>query len=274
MLVATNLIELQDQIRSRYDELSKRLQEVAGYIIENPNSVAFDTVAIIAEKADVPPSTLIRFANAFGFTGFNDMKQIFRKNMVEETTNYSDRVRLFEELEGEAPSLERPADILQEFAHANTKALACLAAQTSTEELEKAVNLLSDAENIYIIGMQKSFSAASYLNYALLHLNRRASLIDGLGGMHREQMNVVGPKDVVLTISFSPYSKDTIMLSELVAKAGANHIVITDSQISPLAKFNDTLFVVKEAELAGFRSQAALHCLLQTLVVSLAFKQK
>ncbi len=79
MLVATNLIELQDQIRSRYDELSKRLQEVAGYIIENPNSVAFDTVAIIAEKADVPPSTLIRFANAFGFTGFNDMKQIFRK---------------------------------------------------------------------------------------------------------------------------------------------------------------------------------------------------
>ena len=274
MPVANNLIELQDQIRTRYDELSKRLQEVAIYIIENPNSVAFDTVAIIAEKADVPPSTLIRFANAFDFSGFNDMKQIFRKNMVEETTNYTDRVRLFEELEGEEPSLERPVDILQEFAHVNSKALSYLAAQVPTEDLEKAVNLLSNAENIYVIGMHRSFSAASYFHYALLHLSRRAYLIDGLGGLHKEQLSIVGPKDVVITISFSPYSKDTIMLNELVSKAGVNNIVITDSQLSPLAKFNDVLFVVKEAELAGFRSQAALHCLIQTLIVSLAFKQK
>ena len=43
----------------------------------------FDTVAVIAEKADVPPSTLIRFASEFGFSGFNEMKQIFRENLME-----------------------------------------------------------------------------------------------------------------------------------------------------------------------------------------------
>ena len=75
----TQLTILQDEIRRRYDTLSKRLKQVARYILDNSNSVAFDTVASIAQQADVPPSTLIRFANAFGFSGFNEMKQMFKQ---------------------------------------------------------------------------------------------------------------------------------------------------------------------------------------------------
>ena len=77
MTTATSLNELQQQIRDRYDSLSKRLQQVSRYVLDNTNSVAFDTVAVIAERADVPPSTLIRFANAFDFTGFNEMNSCF-----------------------------------------------------------------------------------------------------------------------------------------------------------------------------------------------------
>jgi hypothetical protein len=102
MTTATSLNELQQQIRDRYDNLSKRLQQVSRYVLDNTNSVAFDTVAVIAERADVPPSTLIRFANAFDFTGFNEMKQLFRMNLVEETASYSDRARMFREMESEA----------------------------------------------------------------------------------------------------------------------------------------------------------------------------
>lgn len=102
MTTASSLSELQQQIRDRYDSLSKRLQQVSRYVLDNTNSVAFDTVAVIAERADVPPSTLIRFANAFDFTGFNEMKQLFRMNLVEETASYSDRARLFREMESES----------------------------------------------------------------------------------------------------------------------------------------------------------------------------
>lgn len=55
MTTATSLSELQQQIRLRYDGLSKRLQQVARYLLDNTHSVAFDTVAVIAEGADVPP---------------------------------------------------------------------------------------------------------------------------------------------------------------------------------------------------------------------------
>ncbi len=39
----TQLTILQDEIRRRYDTLSKRLKQVARYILDNSNSVAFDT---------------------------------------------------------------------------------------------------------------------------------------------------------------------------------------------------------------------------------------
>jgi DNA-binding MurR/RpiR family transcriptional regulator len=42
------------------------------------------------------------------------------------------------------------------------------------------------------------------------------------------------------------------MVSETAASVGARQIVITDSQISPLATFSDLCFVVKEAQVDAF----------------------
>lgn len=203
----TQLTILQDEIRRRYDTLSKRLKQVARYILDNSNSVAFDTVASIAQQADVPPSTLIRFANAFGFSGFNEMKQMFKQHLMEETANYTERARLFRQTTSDESSPpETPTEILNMFTMVNNQALQQLAMQTSSDDLERAVALLGEAENIYVIGLRRSFSVASYLTYALRHLDRKAFLIDGLGGMFTEQLSLVGPKDVVVAVSFSPFT--------------------------------------------------------------------
>ena len=272
MTTATNLSELQQQIRDRYDDLSKRLQQVSRYVLDNTNSVAFDTVAIIAERAGVPPSTLIRFANAFNFSGFNEMKQLFRMNLVEETASYTDRARLFREMESEEIP-DTPFDILQEFARSNGLALQQLAARTKPEMLEQAVELLAEAETIYVVGLRRSFSVAAYLSYALSHLECRPVLLDGMGGMFREQVSRITERDILVSISFSPYAEETVMISEMAAKAGAKQIVITDSQISPLAVFSDLCFVVKEAQVDAFRSQSATLCLVQSLMIALAYFQ-
>ena len=267
----TQLTSLQDEIRRRYDTLSKRLKQVARYILDNSNSVAFDTVASIAQQADVPPSTLIRFANAFGFSGFNEMKQMFKQHLMEETANYTERARLFRQTTtDDATPPETPTEILNMFTMVNTQALQQLAMQTSGDDLQRAVALLAEAENIYVIGLRRSFSVASYLTYALRHLDRKAFLIDGLGGMFTEQLSLVGPKDVVVAVSFSPYAREVVELVELGAQRKARQIAITDSQVSPLAAFSDVCFVVREAQVDGFRSQVASLCLAQTLAVSLA----
>lgn len=272
MTAAKNLSELQDQIRTRYGELSKRLQQVAKYLIDNKNIVAMQTVAAIAKEAGVPPSTLIRFASTFGFSGFNEMKQIFRLDLVKETASYTERARLFREMEGDA-SVEQPHEILQEFVRANTQSMQQLVLHTPEAELRQAVELLADAETIYVMGSRRSFSAAVYLRYALSHLERRTVLLDGLGGMLAEQLALMGSRDVVVSISFSPYAEETVTVSQKAAQVGARQIVVTDSQISPMASLSDVCFVIKEAQVDAFRSQAATLCLLQSLAVSLAFKK-
>lgn len=266
--------ELENKIRERYDSLSKRLKQVAKYILDNPNSVVFDTVAVIAERADVPPSTLIRFANVFGFKGFNEMKQIFKESLMESTADYQERAELFHKMGEKRNEQSSPENILAVFSHANATALTQLSNSIDPKQLNEAVQLLDSANTIFIIGLRRSYSVACYLNYALHHLNRRSFIIDGLGGMFEEQLNIIKPGDVVVAISFSPYSKETLNILDSVAKAGIRQIAITDSQLSPLVSFSDIAFIIKEAHINGFRSQCSTMNLVQSLAISLAFKQK
>lgn len=268
---SSQLTNLQQEIQLRYGSLSKRLKQVAKYVLDNNHSVVFDTVATIAERANVPPSTLIRFANAFGFSGFNEMKQVFRKNLMENTTNYSERFQYFHQLESNNGNNEQSAaDILTVFGQANSQALKQLVNQTSKEQLESAVKILNDANNIFIVGLKRSFSIACYLDYALHHIDCNSYLINGLGGMFSEQLNRVKEGDVVVAISFSPYAQETSEIMNITAQKGVKQIAITDSQISPLVTFSDVSFIIKEAQIKGFRSQCSTMTLAQTLVIALA----
>ncbi|MFU2114295.1 MurR/RpiR family transcriptional regulator [[Pasteurella] aerogenes] len=270
----SQLVRLQNEIRTRYDSLSKRLKQVAQYVLDNHNSVVFDTVATISERAGVPPSTLIRFANAFGFSGFNEMKQIFRENLMEETASYTERLQLFRQLEPSQDQQESAVDILNIFAQANHQALQQLANQTSAEQLQTAVEILNQANNIFIVGLKRSFSIACYLDYALHHLDCRSFVINGLGGMFDEQLSQVKSGDVVVAISFSPYAKETLEIMNTTSQRGIRQIAITDSQISPLIAFSDVSFVIKEAQVRGFRSQCATMTLVQTLAIALAMAKE
>ena len=270
----SQLVRLQNEIRTRYDSLSKRLKQVAQYVLDNHNSVVFETVATISERAGVPPSTLIRFANAFGFSGFNEMKQIFRENLMEETASYTERLQLFRQLEPSQDQQESAVDILNIFAQANHQALQQLANQTSAEQLQTAVEILNQANNIFIVGLKRSFSIACYLDYALHHLDCRSFVINGLGGMFDEQLSQVKSGDVVVAISFSPYAKETLEIMNTTSQRGIRQIAITDSLISPLIAFSDVSFVIKEAQVRGFRSQCATMTLVQTLAIALAMAKE
>ena len=165
-----------------------------------------------------------------------------------------------------------PEHVLYEFTRSNALSLEQLAARVNPDDLQRAVDLLQAAENIYVVGLRRSFGVASYLTYALRHLDRRAFLIDGLGGMFKEQLDMISDNDAVVAISYSPYAEETLITSKIAAEKRAKQIIITDSQISPLASFSDVCFVVKEAQVDAFRSMSATQCLVQSLAVALVFK--
>ncbi|WP_049220949.1 MurR/RpiR family transcriptional regulator [Proteus mirabilis] len=272
MSTATNLNELQEQVRSRYNGLSKRLQQVAHYLLDNKNSVAFDTIAILADKANVPPSTLIHFANAFHFKGFNEMKLLFQRHLMGEMDN--EKLTYKQQYKKEPPNLNEPDYILQEFAQANSHALQQLAHQTHKDMLNKTIQLLEYAETIYIGGFHHSFSAASYFFHALSHIPCETVFVNCLGGMYKEQLRNITHRDVLFGIHFHPYSEEMQKMCEIAAYKEAKQIIVTDSPISPLASLSDVCLTVKEAQIKMFRSQTSTLCLLQALSVAFAFRKK
>lgn len=274
MSTATNLNELQEQVRSRYNGLSKRLQQVAHYLLDNKNSVAFDTIAILADKANVPPSTLIRFANAFHFNGFNEMKQLFQHHLMNEMVNENENLTYKQKYKEEPPNLNEPAYILQEFAQANSHSLQQLANQTHREMLNKTLQLLEHAETIYICGFHHSFSAASYFFHALSHIPCETVFVNSLGGMYKEQLRNITHRDVLFGIHFHPYSDEMQKMCEMATYKEAKQIIVTDSPISPLASLSDVCLTVKEAQIKTFRSQTSTMCLLQAISVAFAFRKK
>ncbi|GHC15868.1 MurR/RpiR family transcriptional regulator [Aidingimonas halophila] len=261
---------LEQRITEEYASLSRRLQQTARFLLDHPQEVAFATVARLAEQAGVTPSTLIRFANNFGFKGFSDMQQLFRSRLVDELPNYAERIRAVRSATGETPD---STQLLWEFADANRQVLEALPSRIDPHALEAALDILENADAVHVMGARRSFVVASYFTYALHHIDKRAFLVNGLGAMQAEQVKAVADRDAMLVVSFSPYAEEAREAAAEAQSRGIPLVVITDSNLSPLARLADVALVVHEAEVKSFRGLTASLCLSQTLAIALGVRQ-
>ncbi len=268
-----NLESLRAQIASQYEGLSPRLKQVASYVIDNPSDIALETLSVIAGRCDVQPSTIVRFAKVFGYSGASEMQRLFRDEILNSapSPSYSERVRQFRKRSNEVDWLS-PYNVMQDFAESNIIALEHLRDVVRKEDLEKSIELMHQAHTVYLAGVRRAFPVAAYLAYSLSHVEKRAFLLDGVAGMTSEQSWMLGPEDVVIAVSFNPYASDTVAVAERAAANGAPLIAISDSQLSPVAKNASVCFEIKDAEVRQFRSLTASMCIAQTLVISYAYK--
>lgn len=262
------LADLKARISAEQDQLSKRLRQVAQYLLENTNEIAFGTVAIISKDAGVHASTLVRFANAFGYSGFTEMQRVFQQKLLHESPSYSDRVRKARAINGKEIQTSSYG-LLQQFAAANSVALDQLVTDIDAEQLVKSENIIRAADTIYIMGIRRAFVVASYFGYAIRHADRRAFLIDGIGGLTAEQSSSIRQDDALIAISFHPYAEETQKVAHEAVLKGIPVVLITDSELSPLASQATTVLAIKDAEIDGIRSLSAALCVAQALSVSL-----
>jgi DNA-binding MurR/RpiR family transcriptional regulator len=264
--------ELRAAILERYDSLSKRLQQIARYVLDEPNEMALETLAVISERCGVQPSAIVRFAKTFGYPGASQMQRLFRDGLLSghAALGYGERVRHFNEAVAKKP--DGGADVLAEFVEGNTLALQNLAQTVSEADMAQAVKMIDKAETVYVVGFRRSFPVASYLAYSLQQVNKRTLFIDGVAGLTKQQVQTIGPKDVLIAVSYHPYAEETIQAVEMAAARGAAILSISDSLVSPIAKPAALVLHVRESEVRTFRSLAASICLAQALVIGFAFE--
>jgi DNA-binding MurR/RpiR family transcriptional regulator len=264
--------ELMQRIADNYESLPRQLKSVATYIEQNRGSVMVDRTSDIAASCGVHPSAVVRFAQRFGFSGFSDLQAVFRQAYTGQggaAQSYQQRIR---KLIDEKPGRLSGGTVAREFVAACRSGLDELEGSLDDEQFEAAVKMLQQADNIYVIGVRRSFPVASYIVYALQHTPKRVHLVSGFGGMYREQIRSVKKGDVVIAISFAPYGKETQYCLRVAHHHQAKTLVISDSQLSPLARYASAQLYVKEGSAFAFRSLTSTICLCQALFIALAYK--
>ncbi len=253
-----------DAFRARLADLPatlpKRLQQCASFIAANLDRIAVSTVAELAAGADVPPSALMRFCQVMGFAGFSDMQRLFREAYAAGRPDYATRLANLQAGAG------GPSRLVAEFVESGRLSLEGLTTGLDEAALTRAVDALSRAGMVHVIGVRRAYPVASYLAYVFEKMSVPAMLHEGVGKLdHRHALR---PGDALLAISFAPYSEETLALADEAQRRGLPVVALTDTLSSPLARKATTVLTVQEVDFGAFRSLSATLALALSLAVA------
>ncbi len=257
---------LRNLIAAEHGRLPKRLAQVAAFMLDNPDEVALGTSASIAELAKVQPSTLVRFAQTLGFSGFSDLQALFRERLRGYWPSYGDRVQALRS-DDETEASHR---LLGRFAGTAISSIERLRDSVAAEDIDRATRTLAAARTIYLLGQRRSYPVASYLAYAFQKLGQPVVLLENAAGTIMEQAAFMTPEDALLVVSFTPYSPVSVEIATRAKQEGVPVVAVSDSAFSPLTGVAEVWLEVVEADLSGFRALSATLCLAMTLAVGAA----
>lgn len=259
--------DLKACVVARRAEFPRRIAQAAEYSMAHPDEVAFGTAASIAKLADVQPSTLVRYAQALGYSGFSELQEVFRARLRNRWPDYQERLRALIDRGAEGTGV---LELLGGFAESSVNSILNMRTSLDAASLQRAVDVLKTADTVYLLGLRRAFPVASYLLYAFGKLGIRSRLVDFAAALGPEQASFATGRDALIAVSFTPYTPETVILTARLHERGVPVVAITDSAFSPLAATSQVRLEVAESDFGSFRSLAATFCLSMTLAVATA----
>lgn len=263
---------LVDLLVSRRDRLSRRQAEAARFCLNHPEEVAINTIVRLGEVAGAPPATFTRLAQELGFAGFPEFQAVFRERVLGPGPSYSERLSDLsdppEPGDVADADFEHPERVFTIMARAAMHSLVRIDQNLDRAVLERFVADLSAAKAVHVVAARGAYGIGAYLFYGLANIGMRAHLMDNQGSMRAEQALAIGPRDVLLAITFDDYTPETVETARAAASRGVPVLAVTDNELSPIAPLARHVLYVKEARLGHFRSQVPALVLGQSLIVS------
>jgi DNA-binding MurR/RpiR family transcriptional regulator len=250
-------------------QLPRRLLQVADFALRHPEEMALGTAASIATRAQVQPSTVVRFAQALGYQGFSELQNVFRARIRDRWPEPPERLRRLQSGESDAPSSD-----LDGFIAAAQNSLGRLHETMPAAEIGRAARLLSRARTVYMLGTRRAYPIIDYFGYTFATLGVPALPIDSMSGLARERAGLAEDQDAMLAVSFTPYAQATGELAGAAVRRGVPLVAITDSPLAPLAQIARVTIEIVEADYAGFRSLAASFVLANALTAATAARRQ
>jgi DNA-binding MurR/RpiR family transcriptional regulator len=240
--------------------LSKAERRVGRTLLADYPSAGLASAARLAERAEVSPPTVLRFAQSLGYDGFTDLQVALRAELSALSNGPINRLP-------DAPPAGGPLDrLLQQARAQNDRAVETLAA-LPTSALDAAVALLSDVgRTVYLHGGRFSHLLAVHLAAHLEQLRPGVRLLADPDGGDMGAMLELSRADVVVLFDYHRYTRSAADLALRVHRAGATVLLITDDLACPVAPDAEVVLAASSTAGTTFQSMAAGFLLTELLI--------
>lgn len=255
------------QIHNKYHTLTETEKKIAIYILHNPEPVTKMTIKELAANCNTVQSAVIRFCKSIGVEGFSDLKLDLARETASEGTP--------ETLPAFSPD-DNTETIFRKIFTSGINTLKDTLSMLDNDMIEKVVNLLANAKNVYIFGIGTSSTVAIDAGYRFAQFGIPAhACTDQLF------MNVIGSNlnsgDVAFGISHSGQTKAVVDALRHAKAAGAVTIALTSFADSLLGRESDFSICVyadeKNYPVEAVSARVAHICVIDALMMALGTKQ-
>lgn len=253
-------------IQSQYTRFSKGQKLIAQYILKNYDKVAFMTACKLGETVGVSESTVVRFANALGYSGYPKLQDALQELIKNKLTTVQ-RVDMIKEFNDDSA-------ILKKIVKSDIDNIKDTLDEIDEKAFEEASNRILKAKRIYIVGMRSSFTIAQYLGFYLGIILDSVHVIRTDMGDAFEQVVKINEDDVLIAVSFPRYSTKSYQIVSYAKEKGAHIVSLTDSPFAPVASFTDNLLLVKSNMASFVDSLVPALSIANALIVSVGMKEK
>lgn len=252
------------KLKAEIPALSPQLRAAAKYVIDHQGPFGIDSIRATARNAGVSTYSLIRLAERLGFSGFEDLRAPFRHALAS-TTALSSVPGWIEDLRATSDAGQVQADVTLNTLSVVQNSLE----RQSPEVMERAVTLLLGARTVYLTAMRSSWGLAYHFHYVGRMALTTLELIPHHMNSAIDDLNASGPEDVLIAITVSPYSRETIEACEFAQSRGMKLILVTDSEVMAANFAPEVTLVASTISTHHFGSFSGVMAVLETLLAIL-----
>ena len=258
-------VDLIENIKEKFNTLSKGQKLIAEYIIANYDKAAFMTAVSIGDIVGVSESTVVRFATTLGYEGYKDLRNELHELIKTKLTTVQ-RLSMTDKYSTKESALKK---VMEKDVENIEKTIE----EIDYQEFENAIDIILKAKHVYILGLRSSSFLAGYLGFYLNFLVKDSNVIIAGPNDVFEQLLKVESEDVIIAISYPRYSKRTLEAIDFAKEKKCKIISITDSLTSPAANESHISLIASSDMLSFVDSLVAPMSLINALIVSIGMEK-
>jgi DNA-binding MurR/RpiR family transcriptional regulator len=251
---------LSTYISARFDEFSRSQKDVAQYVVDHLDEVAFHTAEELARRANTSSSTVVRFSQALGFEGFPELQEAARD---EYRHHHRSVASLAETTATPLFSLDQSA--FEQAVAADHVNVEDTARRVSRSEVEGAIEAIAGAERILIAGTDQMAFFASYLRHLLMLLDIRAEIAASPSQEALSRLGRIDERTLVIGLSAGRPHPLVVRAMKIARHRKAGTLAIVDATLSDVSKLAERTLYYSSNSPAFVRSHTGLLSVIQAL---------